>query len=93
MTTVATVAEDYLTHLAIERGLSVHTIAAYRRDLQRYGEYLQSQDRLTLSSVVQENTFRKITDGLYVQVASRRSGGVLHGIFVADSRNAAYELV
>ncbi|KQV43389.1 MULTISPECIES: LPS export ABC transporter permease LptF [unclassified Rhizobium] len=46
-----------------------------------------------LSSVVQENTFRKIADGLYVQVASRRSGGVLHGIFVADSRNPAYELV
>ncbi|MEK1926910.1 MAG: LPS export ABC transporter permease LptF [Rhizobium giardinii] len=46
-----------------------------------------------LSSVVQENTFRKIADGLYVQVAARRSGGVLHGIFVADSRNPAYELV
>ncbi|MDQ0319776.1 lipopolysaccharide export system permease protein [Pararhizobium capsulatum DSM 1112] len=46
-----------------------------------------------LSSVVQENTFRKIADGLYVQVASRRGGGVLHGIFVADSRNPAYELV
>ena len=58
MTTVATVAEDYLTHLAIERGLSVHTIAAYRRDLQRYGEYLQSQDRLTLTSVVQEDVAR-----------------------------------
>jgi lipopolysaccharide export system permease protein len=46
-----------------------------------------------LSSVVQENTFRKIADGLYVQVASRRSGGVLNGIFVADSRDPAYELV
>ena len=46
-----------------------------------------------LSSIVQENTFRKIADGLYVQVASRRSGGVLGGIFVADSRNPAYELV
>ena len=46
-----------------------------------------------LSSIVQENTFRKIGDGLYVQVASRRSGGVLHGIFVADSRDPAYELV
>lgn len=46
-----------------------------------------------LSSVVQENTFRKVADGLYVQVASRRNGGVLHGIFVADSRDPAYELV
>ncbi|WP_275790171.1 LPS export ABC transporter permease LptF [Pararhizobium gei] len=46
-----------------------------------------------LSSVVQENTFRKVADGLYVQVASRRNGGVLNGIFVADSRDPAYELV
>ncbi len=46
-----------------------------------------------LSSVVQENTFRKIADGLYVQVASRRNGGVLHGIFVADSRSPAAELI
>ncbi|OJF94467.1 LPS export ABC transporter permease LptF [Rhizobium sp. 58] len=46
-----------------------------------------------LSSVVQENTFRKIADGLYVQVASRRNNGVLGGIFVADSRNPGYELI
>lgn len=46
-----------------------------------------------LSSVVQENAFRKITDGLYVQVGGRRGGGVLEGIFVADSRNPAFELV
>jgi lipopolysaccharide export system permease protein len=46
-----------------------------------------------LSSVVQENSFRKITDGLYVQVGARRGGGVLHGIFVADSRNPNFELV
>ncbi|WP_312361500.1 LPS export ABC transporter permease LptF [Ensifer sp.] len=46
-----------------------------------------------LSSVVQENAFRKIADGLYVQVGGRRGGGVLEGIFVADSRNPAFELV
>ncbi len=46
-----------------------------------------------LSSVVQENAFRKIIDGLYVQVGGRRGGGVLEGIFVADSRNPAFELV
>ena len=46
-----------------------------------------------LSSVVQENTFRKITDGLYVQINERRSGGVLHGLFVADSRDPKFELV
>lgn len=46
-----------------------------------------------LSSVVQENTFRKITDGLYVQVAERRNGGVLEGLFVADTRDPRFELV
>lgn len=46
-----------------------------------------------LSSVVQENSFRKVADGLYVQVGARRSGGVLQGIFVADSRNPAFKLV
>ena len=46
-----------------------------------------------LSSVVQENTFRKVTDGLYVQVAERRNGGVLHGLFVADNRDPRFEMV
>jgi len=46
-----------------------------------------------LSSVVQENTFRKVADGLYVQVAERRNGGVLHGLFVADTRDPRFELV
>ena len=46
-----------------------------------------------LSSVVQENTFRKVTYGLYVQVAERRGGGVLHGLFVADNRDPRFEMV
>lgn len=46
-----------------------------------------------LSAVVQENTFRKVADGLYVQVAERRNGGVLRGLFVADTRDPRFELV
>ena len=46
-----------------------------------------------LSAVVQENTFRKVTDGLYVQVAKRRNGGVLEGLFVADTRDPRFEMV
>ena len=41
----------YLSHLAVERGLSVNTIAAYRRDLTRYCEYLTTQGFLSLSAV------------------------------------------
>jgi integrase/recombinase XerD len=33
--------ERFLDHLTVERGLSRHTIAAYRRDLGRYAEFLQ----------------------------------------------------
>jgi integrase/recombinase XerD len=33
-------AERYLDHLAVERGLSEHTLSAYRRDLRRYVAFL-----------------------------------------------------
>jgi integrase/recombinase XerD len=34
--------QTYLDHLTVERGMSRHTVAAYRRDLTRYAEYLAS---------------------------------------------------
>lgn len=34
----------YLAHVAVERGLSANTVAAYRRDLGRYVTFLQSRD-------------------------------------------------
>ena len=36
----ATQIRGYLDHLAVERGASVHTLAAYRRDLEKYRDYL-----------------------------------------------------
>lgn len=33
----------YLAHVTVERGLSTHTIAAYRRDLGRYGDFLSAR--------------------------------------------------
>ena len=38
-----TAIEDFLNHLAVERSLSAHTVAAYRRDLKKYVEYLDQQ--------------------------------------------------
>ncbi len=62
---------------ARERGRQL--VAAARADL--------------LSLVIQEGTFRKVDDGLYVQVAERLPDGRLGGIFVADSRQEGIDLV
>ncbi|CAH0169560.1 Tyrosine recombinase XerD [Microbacterium oxydans] len=43
--------DAYLRHVTIERGLSVHTVSAYRRDLAGYLEWLQAEG-LTDSSEV-----------------------------------------
>ncbi|MGE0501311.1 MAG: LPS export ABC transporter permease LptF [Rhizobiaceae bacterium] len=46
-----------------------------------------------LSSVVQEGVFRKIEEGLFVQVGERLSGGQLGSVFIVDSRQPKTELV
>lgn len=46
-----------------------------------------------LSLVIQEGTFRKIEDGLFIQVGERLPGNQLAGLFVADSREEGVDLV
>jgi lipopolysaccharide export system permease protein len=46
-----------------------------------------------ISLVLQEGTFRKLGEGLYVQIAERVPGGDLRGVFVADSRSEGIDLV
>ncbi|QND20758.1 LPS export ABC transporter permease LptF [Rhizobium leguminosarum bv. viciae] len=46
-----------------------------------------------LSSVIEEKTFRKLDEGLYVQISKRMAGRMLKGLFVADERDPAYELI
>lgn len=41
----------YLDHLAVERGMSEHTVAGYRRDLTRYAEFLAARGTDTVDSV------------------------------------------
>lgn len=43
--------ERYLTHLRVERGLSENTLAAYRRDLHRYSQFLVTRGRSTTTEV------------------------------------------
>lgn len=46
-----------------------------------------------LSTVIEEKSFRRIEDGLYVQISERLSGRKLRGLFVADSRDPAFSLI
>jgi len=48
---LAVVVSGFLDHVAIERGLSPHTVSAYRRDLQRYAHFLRDRGRFSLSAV------------------------------------------
>ena len=43
MASLGALIDAYLRHLAIERGVAKNTLAAYRRDLDRYFEFLQQK--------------------------------------------------
>jgi len=51
---LARAVETYLRHVAIERGLSEHTVAAYRRDLSGYAGWLQDRGVEDVSAVTAE---------------------------------------
>ena len=46
-----------------------------------------------VSTIVQEGSFRKIDDNLFLQVAERLPNGALGGIFVSDSRQEDSDLI
>ena len=46
-----------------------------------------------LSSVIEEKAFRKVDEGLYIQISERLQGRVLRGLFVADSRDPRFEML
>lgn len=59
--------EGYLAHLRVERGLSANTLAAYRRDLTRYVDFLTAAGRTSPDEVGE----RDVEDFL----AAVRTGG------------------
>ncbi|MDT4976297.1 MAG: integrase/recombinase XerD, partial [Pseudonocardiales bacterium] len=46
-----TVVRGYLDHLAVERGVAANTLASYRRDLNRYADYLGARGVASISEV------------------------------------------
>ncbi|PZE67405.1 MULTISPECIES: site-specific tyrosine recombinase XerD [unclassified Curtobacterium] len=76
--------ETYLRHVAIERGLSQHTLSAYRRDLAVFTDWLESApvvesdgaDRAGGSSVLQDvaRLARADVSGFVEHLATRPSG-------------------
>jgi integrase/recombinase XerD len=50
--TVPAIVLEYLAHLAVERGLSVNTLGAYRRDLGRYVAHLTGRGRTVPTDIV-----------------------------------------
>ena len=48
---IANQVETYLRHLRVERGASKNTIAAYRRDLDRYERFLTDRGVTALEGI------------------------------------------
>ena len=59
--------QTYLDHLTVERGMSRHTVAAYRRDLHRYADYLAElgvSDPSQVSSAMIGNYAARLWEGI-----------------------------
>ena len=59
---------EYLGHLAVERGASPHTVAAYRRDLEVYAGFLEKRGVRTADAISR--------DDVTAYVASLRTAGL-----------------
>ena len=75
--------ETYLAHLDVERGLSANTLAAYRRDLSRYIDFLAARGISTPAGVTERDVedyllaVRTGVDGRAALSASSAARGVV----------------
>jgi integrase/recombinase XerD len=72
VTTLDQAAETYLRHVAVERGLSQHTLAAYRRDLATFRAWLERDGRPGVTDV--EQLTRADVAGFVQHLATRPEG-------------------
>ena len=82
---LAAAVSRYLDHLSVERGLSDHTLQAYRRDLARYQAAMAAQGRTTITEV----TAADVAGFL----AGLREGGDGHAPLAASSAARAVAAV
>ncbi|MGJ9420954.1 site-specific tyrosine recombinase XerD [Aeromicrobium sp. CF3.5] len=55
MTGTERAVQDYLSHLAVERGLAENTLRSYRRDLRRYLQFLHAHDIIEPEAVGEQD--------------------------------------
>ena len=77
--------------VAVLSFLIANTVDPYAR--QRIRELVADARADLVTAIIQEGTFRKVENGLYLQVGDRKADGTLGEIFVADSRDPKTELV
>ena len=77
--------DRYLDHLAVERGLAAHTLAAYRRDLTRYRVAMSARGRASIGEVT--------TEDVVAFLAGLRQGGDGHPPLAASSAARAVAAV
>lgn len=75
-----------IASFGIDNGIDPHA-------RERYRTLIAEARGDLLSLILQEGTFRKIEDGLYVQIGKRLPDGDLGQIFVSDSRESGIDLV
>lgn len=71
---------------AVENG-----VVPYAQDKKR--QIIAEANADLFAIAIQEGTFRRLSDGLFVQISQRLADGTLGGIFVADSRDPAADLI
>ena len=82
---LAAAVSRYLDHLSVERGLSDHTLQAYRRDLARYQAVMAARGRAAITEVT--------TGDVAGFLAGLREGGEEHAPLAASSAARAVAAV
>jgi integrase/recombinase XerD len=73
MNNLAKLVDDYLRHLSIERGLAKNSIQAYRRDLNRYLEFLESRGLVSVDEILEaevKDYLRQLTEATELSATS-----------------------